>query len=1401
MSTVQTDPNTASRKPSLSRRILKWTLIVLGGLLALIVVALLLLRFAAQSGFGRNFVETRIEAADPSGQEIEVEGLSGDLLGTFRIERLTVADQDGIWLVAENVLADWKPLALRKRALNIDALEADLIHVMRRPILQTAEREPSSGGSMPLRAGKLGKLRVGEFRSDEGVLPRALSLGIDAQGRIGQDGGRTLMSVVPLDGNGDELAADLTWSDDFRVQGNLSLEGPAGGLFASLAQLEPEQSISVSLDADGALNDWQADAGVEINDQSLLTLDANARGQLISFQSEIHPGLHPLTRQVADTLGETLNIEGDLSREPSGPVLDVTAIAEGLELSAMARQADDGGYRADLRLNVDNPTRYADVENVSINEATLDGVLVYADSTARFDGDIRAAGVDVPSFAAEAVSGPLTAIYGDSQVSVRTTLAAAGANLPGMTGQIAGRSPVVVLNADYDMARKTVDLRETIVRGRAGRVSAQGNVSFSPQLGADLSGSFQLDGGEAGLARPVNLSGNFEATRAGSGVTQFNTRISASELGELPAPVSDWAGETALLNVRGALQANNSVDLNSFSLESGTLSLNGSGRLSSEQAISASAQLQAGEATVAGYTLDSLSGRADVSGTLDAMNFVVNFNAPELAGESLTFTDVDLGADGTYGEGALTANAALNAGTTNGPLDLKTGIALNGSDWQVSDLEASWGALTADATLSGSGGNVGAITGQANVRGDLPEGLPARRIDASANIQGEALTIDATLEEVAVGPTRADALVIRATGTPDDADFIVEMDGNTELDGLSYRTTFSVDGNVQGLTAGAPDLTASIDAALGEVELSTREPLRFQSYEDGMEISADLAALGGGLSTTLATRGDTQIRVNAAGLEIAPLLILVGRPALDGALDLSIAFDETAEGGLSGPINAEMRGISRAGSDIAPVDLFVTGDLTPSLLDLAIRALDNETLEARATIDVPVTTSGDAPFVQPVAGASMPFSATANGQIEAIAALFIPPQMVLQGRVDADLSGELPSLDESFSGNVRFSDGVFEHGDLGMVLNQISADAKLGSGLVTLDTFSARGRAGGSLSGSGSMAIDGSGRSDVEIQADRLVVTERREGSATVSGTLSLNQQPDLFEVTGDLTVDEGAINLDNLPQGGPPTLDVSFRQPDQSEDEEEESEEAATRLDISLNAPGRIDVSGRGVNAELALDADIEGTIGSPIITGQAEIVRGRFDLIGKRFEFRESTVRLVQDLGDSRLSIQAVHETRDDITAILNVIGTVSRPEIELTSEPVLPEDEVLSRVLFGRSPTQLTALETARLAAALAQLSGGGGFDLLGGIEQALGLDTFDVGSGAGGGVEVTSGKYLTDNVYLEVRSGAAGAPGIAVEWEPIENIEVEAATNTGEEQGQELSIQWTRDFDDPGSKSDD
>jgi autotransporter translocation and assembly factor TamB len=209
-----------------------------------------------------------------------------------------------------------------------------------------------------------------------------------------------------------------------------------------------------------------------------------------------------------------------------------------------------------------------------------------------------------------------------------------------------------------------------------------------------------------------------------------------------------------------------------------------------------------------------------------------------------------------------------------------------------------------------------------------------------------------------------------------------------------------------------------------------------------------------------------------------------------------------------------------------------------------------------------------------------------------------------------------------------------------------------------------------------------------------------------------------------------------------------------------------------------------------MAINADVSGAFNAPILSGEASITRGRFNFLGKRFDLADSKVIFNDDVMKSRLDVAAIRETAD-LTATIKVTGILNRPEIELEATPELPEDEIISRILFGRSASQLTTIETARLAAALAQLSGGGGFDLMGGLEDALGLDTLDIGQSETGQTQLTTGKYLSDNVYVEVRGAAEGTPGIAGEWTPRKNVSVEAETAPGERQ--RVTVQWQKDFD--------
>ena len=122
----------------------------------------------------------------------------------------------------------------------------------------------------------------------------------------------------------------------------------------------------------------------------------------------------------------------------------------------------------------------------------------------------------------------------------------------------------------------------------------------------------------------------------------------------------------------------------------------------------------------------------------------------------------------------------------------------------------------------------------------------------------------------------------------------------------------------------------------------------------------------------------------------------------------------------------------------------------------------------------------------------------------------------------------------------------------------------------------------------------------------------------------------------------------------------------------------------------------------------------------------------------------------------------TRDNptLTAVIRITGTAEKPVITLTSTPVLPQDEVLSQVLFGSSVSSLNGFQAAQLASALSGLASGGGFDVIGGIRALAHLDRLAINSSATGGNSIAGGKYLTDKRLSRAvrrREGGPGRPG--------------------------------------------
>ena len=82
--------------------------------------------------------------------------------------------------------------------------------------------------------------------------------------------------------------------------------------------------------------------------------------------------------------------------------------------------------------------------------------------------------------------------------------------------------------------------------------------------------------------------------------------------------------------------------------------------------------------------------------------------------------------------------------------------------------------------------------------------------------------------------------------------------------------------------------------------------------------------------------------------------------------------------------------------------------------------------------------------------------------------------------------------------------------------------------------------------------------------------------------------------------------------------------------------------------------------------------------------------------------------------------------VTAQIAVTGPAVQPAFQISSNPSLPEDEILSRILFQKSSGSLSAFQALQLANAVATLSGQA--DAFENVRKSLGVDSLDISTSA-------------------------------------------------------------------------
>jgi len=178
--------------------------------------------------------------------------------------------------------------------------------------------------------------------------------------------------------------------------------------------------------------------------------------------------------------------------------------------------------------------------------------------------------------------------------------------------------------------------------------------------------------------------------------------------------------------------------------------------------------------------------------------------------------------------------------------------------------------------------------------------------------------------------------------------------------------------------------------------------------------------------------------------------------------------------------------------------------------------------------------------------------------------------------------------------------------------------------------------------------------------------------------------------------------------------------------------------------------VTGRGLNAEFALNLEaVKEREGALRIVGTATVLRGTYSLRNKQMVIERGQALFTGTPSpDPDLTARLTYEVQQT-TIVVALGGTLSKPQVQITSEPPLDQPDVYSYLFFGRAAGTLQRGEGSVLQQEVASLVGGAAAqELAGPIGQAFAFDTLALKPAEGQlGIEAVSlGKYLTRDIFV-------------------------------------------------------
>lgn len=344
------------------------------------------------------------------------------------------------------------------------------------------------------------------------------------------------------------------------------------------------------------------------------------------------------------------------------------------------------------------------------------------------------------------------------------------------------------------------------------------------------------------------------------------------------------------------------------------------------------------------------------------------------------------------------------------------------------------------------------------------------------------------------------------------------------------------------------------------------------------------------------------------------------------------------------------------------------------------------------------------------------------------------------GRLDAhlDIAGTLGS--PSLQGGLQVRGGELDAYQVNLAIRDLDLDARLTERALELD---GRLRAGdGNAQLQGRMAWnDGAPDGRFTLKGERLRLVNVPEAQIVASPDLAFEVRGRHIDASGEVVLPDAHLDPADLTHAVLPSGDERLTSAEPPDPERQ----FQVTSNIKLTLGDKVTINTYGLTGRLtgSLNARTDEQDVSRA-SGELNVAEGKYTAFGRNLDIQRG--RLIFNNGlvtDPGVDLRA-QKVFPDITAGVNVRGTLRAPRMTFFSEPAIPQSQIVSLILAGGSLESVQ--NSSRSGGARNDLLAQGGAILVQQLGSRVGLQDVGLESDRTNETSLVLGKYLSPRLYV-------------------------------------------------------